>query len=61
MTPAFIEKLCHEMDAELIELGSELEEMAGDPDVCDLEFSAVFDTFRELEGRRQALMAEHEL
>lgn len=61
MTPAHIERLCQELDAEILELGNELEEACGDPDVCDLEFSAMYRTFCELEGRRLALAAEHEL
>jgi len=61
MTPAYIERLCRELDEELLAIGNELEEAAGDPDVCDLEFSVMFETFRELEGRRLALIAEHEL
>ena len=60
MTPAYIERLCRELDDEILALGNELEEAAGDPDVCALEFSAMFEAFCELEGRRLALAAEHE-
>lgn len=61
MTPAYIERRGRELDAEILAIGNELEEAAGDPDVCDLEFSAMYEAFCELEGWRLALAAEYEL